>query len=122
MKAMTKEQRKARRHARSRARMQGTAERPRLVFHRSLRYCAGQVVNDMAGTTLVAKHSKTAGLSGDAGDRTGRVAEAYLLGKAVAEAATQAGVTTVVFDRAGNQYHGRVAAFAAGARDGGLTF
>ena len=119
---MTKEQRKERRHARSRARMQGTAERPRLVFHRSLRYSSGQVVNDVTGTTVASKHSKTAGVSGDAGERTGRVAEAYLLGKALAEAAVAAGVTAVVFDRAGNQYHGRVAAFADGARDGGLTF
>lgn len=122
MKRMTKEQQRKRRHVRSRARMNGTAERPRLVLQRSLTSFYGQLVNDEDGKTLVGMHSKTTKLSGDAGERTGRVAQAYLLGKAIAEKAVADGITKAVFDRAGNAYHGRVAAFAEGARDGGLDF
>lgn len=122
MKLMTKAQQRERRHARSRARMTGTTERPRLVLQRSLRNFYGQVVNDETGVTIVGLHSKSTKLEGDAGERTGRVAQAYLLGKAIGEKAKEAGVSKVVFDRAGNRYHGRVAAFAEGARDGGLEF
>lgn len=119
---MTKQQQRQRRHARSRARMIGTAERPRLVLQRSLTSFYGQLVNDVEGVTLVGMHSKTTKLEGDAGERKGRVAQAYLFGKTLAQKAVADGYTKAVFDRAGNAYHGRVAAFAEGARDGGLDF
>jgi large subunit ribosomal protein L18 len=80
-----------------------------------------QLINDETGTTLVSAHSKAI-KGGDAGDRTGKVAAAYLVGMALAEKAKAAGVESIVFDRAGYQYQGRVQAVADGARDGGLTF
>lgn len=122
MKKLTKEQQRNRRRIRSRVRMHGTESRPRLVIHRSLRGFSAQLINDDARKTVVSIHSKTAGVSGDAGDRTGRVALSFLLGKALAEKAKAAGVTSAVFDRAGYKYHGRIQAFADGAREGGLQF
>lgn len=118
---MTSQQKRARRKARSRARMHGTAAQPRLAVFRSLRGIYAQVINDDAGTTIASAYSKTTP-TGDAGERTGKVAVSYLVGKALAEKAKAAGVTTVVFDRSGYQYHGRVQALADGARDGGLQF
>ncbi len=117
---LTPTQKKARRRARVRSRISGTAARPRLTVFRSLRGMYAQIINDETGTTLASVHSKN--VSGDAGERTGKVAAAYLVGKTLAEAAKAAGVETVVFDRAGYQYHGRVQAVADGARDGGLIF
>lgn len=81
-----------------------------------------QLVDDVAGTTLLAAHTKTAKLSGDAEKRKGKVRESYLLGKYLAESAKEKGIITVVFDRGSYQYHGRVQAFADGARHGGLQF
>lgn len=122
MKTMTSRQRKERRRARVRSRVEGTTARPRLTVHRTLRGMFAQVIDDSTQKTLASLHTKTAGLSGDAGERSGKEATAYLLGKALAEKAKAAGVTTVVFDRAGYAYHGRVKAVADGARDGGLEF
>lgn len=81
-----------------------------------------QLIDDMTGNTLIAVHTKTTKLSGDAGERKGKVRQSYLLGKHLADAAKAKGITIVVFDRGAYQYHGRVAAFAEGARDGGLVF
>ena len=119
---MTSAQKRDRRRARVRARISGSAARPRLVVRRSLSGFSAQIINDEAGSTLASVNTKTTKTSGDAGERTGRVAATYLLGKALGEQAVAAGVSTVVFDRAGYQYHGRVQAFAEGARDGGLQF
>ncbi len=110
------------RHARIRSRVSGTALRPRLVVTRSLRAMFAQLIDDISSKTLVSLHSKTIDTNADAGERTGNVATAYLLGKALAEVAKAKGVNSVVFDRAGYAYHGRVKALADGARDGGLIF
>ncbi len=110
-----------RRHARIRATISGTAERPRLSVYRSLLGMYAQLIDDTTSTTVVGVSSKEK-FSGDAGERTGKVKLAYLLGKALAEKAKEKNITTVVFDRGGFAYQGRVAAFAEGARDGGLNF
>ncbi|MFZ0160458.1 MAG: 50S ribosomal protein L18 [Kineosporiaceae bacterium] len=107
-----------RRHQRVRKHVFGTAERPRLVVTRSSRHMVAQIVDDGAGCTLASASTLEADLRGMDGDKT---AKAKRIGELVAERAKQAGVGAVVFDRGGNRYHGRVAAVADGARDGGLA-
>lgn len=117
----TKRKRRERRRIRVRALVAGTASIPRLNVFRSLTGLFLQLIDDTAGKTLVSVNSKKDIPSkGDAGERTGKVAEAYLLGRALAEKAKAAGIEDIVFDRAGYRYHGRVQAVADGARDGGL--
>jgi large subunit ribosomal protein L18 len=106
-----------RRHLRVRKRVAGSAQRPRLVVSRSLRHVVAQVIDDDKGHTLAFASSMEADLRSLDGDKT---AKARKVGELVAERAKSAGVAEVVFDRAGNQYHGRVAAVADGARDSGL--
>jgi large subunit ribosomal protein L18 len=106
---------KSRRHFRLRKKVVGTAERPRLVVTRSSRHLFAQLVDDGKGVTLVS--GSTYKLTD--GDKT---AQAKQLGERLAKEATDAGVTTVVFDRGGNTYTGRVAAFADAAREAGLEF
>lgn len=118
----TKAARRARRHNRVRAVVSGSAERPRLHVGKSLRGMYAQLIDDTTGTTIASVNTKKDAGSGDAGERTGKVAQSYLLGKALAEKAKAAKVSTIVFDRGGNTYHGRVQALAEGARDGGLQF
>jgi large subunit ribosomal protein L18 len=113
---------KLRRQNRVRAKISGTTERPRLTVKRSLGGMFVQIIDDLNSKTIVSVNSKKDAKSGDAGDRKGKVAIAYLLGKAIAEKAKEANINTVVFDRAGNKYHGRVKAVADGAREGGLKF
>ncbi|MBK5216366.1 MAG: 50S ribosomal protein L18 [Propionibacteriales bacterium] len=108
-----------RRQIRGRKKISGSAERPRLVVTRTSRHMVAQVVNDLAGETLVSASTMEADLRELAGDKT---VKARKVGELVAERAKAAGVETVVFDRAGNKYQGRVAALADGAREGGLTF
>lgn len=118
-------QRRKKRQHRVRARVQGTAARPRLNVFRSLRGFSIQIIDDASRKTLASVHSKTAipnGAAADLGGRAGKTAVAYVLGKAIAEKAVGLGITTVVFDRAGYAYHGRVRAAAEGAREGGLIF
>jgi len=119
-KQITKETKRLRRRARVRSQVSGTAKRPRLSVFRSLTNVFVQLIDDSAGKTLASIHSKT--LSGDAGDRKGKVAKSYLAGLEIAKKAKELGVETIVFDRGGYQYHGRVSAVADGARDGGLKF
>ena len=119
---LSKLEKRKRRQKRVRAQIFGTKECPRLTASRTLRNMYVQVIDDEAGKTLVGLHSKTTKLSGDAGERKGNVAIAYLLGKDIAEKTKAIGVDTVVFDRAGNKYHGRMQALAEGAREGGLQF
>lgn len=115
--------RRARRQARLRRRIRGTAERPRLVVSRSLEHIEGQIVDDDRGVTLTGFSSRAGGLEDVLPeDRDGKVAEAYAAGVRLAERAREEGVEKVVFDRAGYRYHGRVRAFAEGARSGGLEF
>src|ERR671932_700146 len=108
-----------RRHNRLRKRVVGTAERPRLVVHRSSRHIHVQVVDDTVGRTLVSASTMDADLRGAEGDKS---ALARRVGALVAERARAAGITAVVFDRGGNRYQGRIAALADGAREGGLDF
>ncbi len=108
-----------RRQMRGRKRITGTAERPRLVVTRSSRHITAQVVDDGVGKTLASASTMEADLRGSADDKS---AKAKRVGELVAERAKSAGIDGVVFDRAGHQYHGRVAALADGAREGGLAF
>jgi large subunit ribosomal protein L18 len=108
-----------RRQVRGRKRVFGTAERPRLVVTRSTKHITVQVVDDLVGNTLVSASTMEADLRSFDGDKT---AKAKKVGELVAERAKEKGVESVTVDRAGNRYHGRVAALADGAREGGLTF
>ena len=110
-----------RRHERIKKKVRGTAQRPRLVVFRSLKHLDGQLVDDDKGVTLADASTRVGG-SGDADERTGKVAASYVAGVRLADKAMQVGVTDVVFDRGGSPYHGRVKAFAEGARKGGLRF
>ena len=108
-----------RRQVRGRKRVFGTAERPRLVVTRSTKHITVQVVDDLVGNTLVSASTMEADLRSFDGDKT---AKAKKVGELVADRAKKAGIDTVVFDRAGNKYAGRVAALADGAREAGLEF
>ena len=108
-----------RRQVRGRKKISGTAARPRLVVTRSTKHITVQVVDDLVGKTLAYASTMEADLRGFTGDKT---AKAKKVGELVAERAKSAGVDDVVFDRAGNKYHGRIAALADAARAGGLTF
>jgi large subunit ribosomal protein L18 len=114
---------RAKRHRRIRKKIQGTADRPRLVVFRSLKNIEAQLVDDDAARTLLGISTKTEELRGfEAESRQPRVELAFEAGKLFAEKAKAAGVESVVFDRGGYKYHGRVKAFADGARKGGLEF
>ncbi|HEU5005641.1 MAG TPA: 50S ribosomal protein L18 [Jatrophihabitantaceae bacterium] len=108
-----------RRQVRGRKKISGTAERPRLVVTRSAKHISVQVVDDNVGRTLASASTMEADLRAFDGDKS---AKARKVGEIVAERAKAAGIEGVVFDRAGNRYHGRVAALAEGAREGGLAF
>jgi large subunit ribosomal protein L18 len=110
---------RARRHLRVRKKVTGTPDRPRLVVTRSSRHIVAQVVDDTARRTLAAASSMDPTVRGQDADKT---AKARQVGELLAERAKAAGVSAVVFDRGGNRYHGRVAALADGAREGGLVF
>jgi len=109
---------RTRRHLRVRKKIRGDAQRPRMVVTRSARHVVVQVVDDVAGRTLASASTMEADLRTLDGDKR---AKARRVGELVAERAKAAGVASVVFDRGGNQYHGRVAAVADGAREGGLS-
>lgn len=108
-----------RRHARLRKKIEGTAETPRLVVHRSARHIHVQLVNDLTGTTVAAASSIEADVRGVDGDKK---AHSKRVGQLIAERAKAAGVETVVFDRGGYTYGGRLAALADAARESGLKF
>lgn len=99
--------------------MHGTATRPRLVVFRSSKHIYAQLVDDVRGTPLFGASDSSEGLTVDG---SGKVAKGLAVGKLVAVKAKERGITTVVFDRAGYRYHGRVKAVADGARQGGLEF
>lgn len=114
----TKVRSRLRRHRRVRRKITGTAERPRLAVFRSNKHIYAQLIDDTAGRTIVAastveKEAEAAGVKKDAAAR---------VGKAIAERARSQGVDTVVFDRGGRLYHGRVQALAEAAREAGLKF
>ena len=108
-----------RRHARLRKKISGTAERPRLVVHRSSRHIHVQLVNDLTGTTVAAASSIEADVRAMTGDKK---AHSVRVGQLIAERAKAAGIDTVVFDRGGYTYGGRIAALADAARENGLSF
>jgi len=108
-----------RRQLRGRKKIFGSSERPRLVITRSARHISAQVIDDTQGRTLASASSMEAGLRAASGDKSEKAKQ---VGGLVAERAKAAGIEMVVFDRAGYKYHGRVAALADGARDGGLGF
>jgi large subunit ribosomal protein L18 len=108
-----------RRHARLRKKIEGTAETPRLVVHRSSRHIHVQLVNDLNGTTLAAASSIEADVRGVDGDKK---AHSKRVGQLIAERAKAAGIESIVFDRGGYTYGGRLAALADAAREGGLKF
>jgi large subunit ribosomal protein L18 len=108
-----------RRHIRVRKKVAGTAERPRLVVTRSTRHIVAQIVDDVAARTLASASTMDDAVRSVEGDKT---AKAGKVGELVAGRAKAAGVAAVVFDRGGNRYHGRVAALAKAAREGGLSF
>src|SRR5690348_16122381 len=107
------------RHLRVRKKVNGTAERPRLVVFRSLKHIYAQIVDDDQHRTLVGVSDLSEGLTKD---KPGKVGAASAVGKLAAQKAKDLGIKRVVVDRAGYHYHGRVKAVADGARDGGLEF
>ena len=109
---------RGRRHLRLRKKVAGTTARPRLVVSRSSRHVFVQIVDDTVGKTVASASTMEADLRAFDGDKT---AKAKRVGELVAARAKDAGVESVVFDRGGNKYHGRVAAIAEGAREGGLS-
>ncbi|QDW30550.1 50S ribosomal protein L18 [Arthrobacter sp. KBS0702] len=114
----SKSAQRSRRQLRIRKRISGTAVRPRLVVNRSARHVFVQVVDDTKGLTVASASTLEADLRAFDGDKT---AKAKRVGELVAERAKAAGIEAVVFDRGGNKYHGRIAAVADGAREGGLA-
>jgi large subunit ribosomal protein L18 len=110
---------RTRRHLRVRKKVFGTPARPRLVVTRSSKHMFVQIVDDTAGRTLVSASTMEAGLRADSGDKTDKSRK---VGTLLAERAKEAGISVVVFDRAGYRYHGRIAALADAAREGGLEF
>ena len=112
---------RVRKHVRVRKKISGTAARPRLDVFRSLSHIYAQIIDDEKGVTLVAASTLDKAIK-DKVDFGGNVEAAKEVGKLVAEKALEAGITEVVFDRGGYLYHGRVAALAEGAREGGLEF
>ncbi|WP_028937623.1 50S ribosomal protein L18 [Pseudonocardia spinosispora] len=115
----TRRQARARRHARLRKKITGTPERPRLVVNRSARHMVAQLIDDRAGHTLASASTMEADVRGLDGDKKARASK---VGELIASRAKSAGVTAVVFDRGGYDYHGRIAALADAAREGGLEF
>jgi large subunit ribosomal protein L18 len=107
-----------RRHVRVRKKVEGSAARPRLAVTRSSKNIFAQLIDDVAGSTLASASTLDESIRGAEGDKS---AKARQVGALLAERATQAGITAAVFDRGGHAYHGRIAALADGAREGGLA-
>ena len=111
-------QTRLKRHKRVRAKISGTAERPRLCVYRSNAHISAQIIDDVAGITLVSASTQEKSFEGLGSNK----AAARVVGKTIAERAVAKGITEVVFDRGGYLYHGRVSELAEGAREGGLKF
>ena len=122
MAVQTRTQMRKRRHRRARARLHGTADRPRLTVFRSNKFIYAQLIDDDAGKTVAAASTQQKDLRGQLENKTATVAAAELLGKTIAERGKAAGITRVCFDRGGYRYHGRVKALASAAREAGLEF
>ena len=111
-------QARKKRHRRVRGKISGTAQTPRLCVFRSLKHISVQVIDDASGVTLASANTMEKAFEGNGGNK----AAAREIGKLIAERALAKGIETVVFDRGGYLYHGRVAELAEGAREGGLKF
>ena len=118
VKRIDKNLQRQKRHKRVRGKISGTAERPRLAVYRSNAHISAQIIDDVAGKTLVAAGTYEASFEGIGSNKEA----AKAIGKLIAERATAQGITEVVFDRGGYVYHGRVSELADGAREGGLKF
>jgi large subunit ribosomal protein L18 len=105
-----------------RKKLYGTPERPRLTVYRSLNEIYGQIIDDVSGTTLLSVSSLSKEVREEVAATKTKIAKSTLIGKVLAKKALEKNITTVIFDRNGYLYHGRVKALAAGARDGGLKF
>lgn len=114
--ALSKEQRRKRIHLRIRKKVKGTAEKPRLAVYRSNKAIYAQLIDDVKAHTIAAASSKEAGATGP------KIDQAKAVGKLIAEKANANNITSVIFDRGGYLYHGRVKALAEGAREAGLAF
>jgi large subunit ribosomal protein L18 len=121
MPRISKDESRRKRHARLRRRLEGTAERPRLLIRRTLHHIYATLVDDAKGHTLLAASTREKDLASEL-ESTTNVAAAEKVGAAIAAKAKQAGITQVVFDRGGLKYHGRVKALADAARQAGLEF
>ncbi|MDZ7722936.1 MAG: 50S ribosomal protein L18 [candidate division KSB1 bacterium] len=117
-----KKRARAKRRKHIRKVIKGTAERPRLVVFRSNKSIYGQIIDDTSGTTLASSSSLSSGIKEKVDAAKNKVEQAKIVGSHIAEAAKEKKIDKVVFDRAGYRYHGRVKAFAEGARKGGLNF
>ncbi len=117
--ALSKQDRRQRLRFRIRKTVSGTAQRPRLAVYRSNKEIYAQLIDDVSGKTITAASSRDKDIDAS---KVNKVEAAKLVGKAIAEKATKAGVETVSFDRGGYLYHGRVKSLAEGAREGGLKF
>ncbi len=117
----TRQEQRKRRHRRIRAKVSGTAERPRLNVYRSLSNVYAQVIDDVAGVTIASASTLDKKLSAEMQGKP-KKEQATAVGKAIAERAKAAGITNVIFDRGGYVYQGRIQALAEGAREGGLEF
>jgi large subunit ribosomal protein L18 len=120
MDAKTRRAARVRRHARVRKKVSGTAERPRLAVYRSNRHIYVQLIDDRAAATLASASDAEIDGSADEDDGRGKTRRAKAVGRLIADRAKGAGIDRVVFDRGGRRFHGRVAAVAEGAREGGL--
>jgi len=118
IKKINKNENRLRRHKRVRGKISGTADRPRLNVFRSAQHIYAQLIDDDKGVTICSASTIEKSFT----DNGGNVEAAKKIGKAIAEKGKKAGVTEVVFDRSGYVYHGRIAALADGAREGGLKF
>jgi|SRR5690625_3882902 len=118
IKGTSKRAARSRRHHRVRKNIFGSPTRPRLVVNRSARHIVAQLVDDTTGTTLASASTLEADLRAQEAEKTEK---ARKVGELIAERAKERGIAFAVFDRGGNQYHGRVAALAEGAREGGLS-
>lgn len=121
MAKLSKREARKRRHKRVRNKVKGTPNRPRLAVNRSLKHIYAQVIDDLSGKTVAAASTVEEEIQSEL-KNTGNAEAAKVVGKHLAQRALDNGVDTVVFDRAGNDYHGRIKALAEAAREGGLEF
>ena len=107
---------------RVRKKISGTAERPRIAVFKSLKQVYTQIIDDSKGVTLLSASSLSKDIAGDLKDAKSKIEKCKIVGKLLGKKAVEKGITSVVFDRSGYKYHGRIQAIADGAREGGLKF